>query len=62
MKGLENKSYEEMLRELEFFSLEGMRGDFSVLYSYLKGCSVKAVSLLPYTISDRTQRKSPRLH
>jgi len=32
MKGIENKSYEEMLRELEFFSLERMRG-FLLLFT-----------------------------
>lgn len=64
MKGLENMSHEEQLRDLDLLSLKKrkVRGNFISLYNYIKGgCSEVEAGLFYCACSERTRGKKLKM-
>lgn len=63
VEGLERKSYEGWLMELELFSLQDRGGDLIALYSDLKGgCGKVGVNLFSQLTSSNMRGNSLTLH
>ena len=65
VKGLENMHYKEQLKELGLFSVgkTRLRGDFIVLFQYLKhDCRDSGVGIFSLVTGDRTRGNDLKLH